>query len=98
MWERRVENGAGELCPLLSFFLMLPLFKPVSQALGSVGWIRARIEERWDSLWEMTGALVTWSWCLPVDACWLQGTGVGWGGRGKFFRAGDGPHASYLWV
>lgn len=32
-----MENGTIELCPLLSFFLMLPLLKPVSQAWVFVG-------------------------------------------------------------
>lgn len=80
MWERRAETGAGQLRPLLSFFLMLLRFKPASPALGSVGWICVRIEGRGDSLWEMTGALVTLPWWLPVDVCWPQGTRVGWGG------------------
>lgn len=70
------EGGkwSHEALPLLSFFLMLPLFKPVCQALGSVGWICVRIEGRQDGLWEMTGGLVTSSWWLPMAFCWLQET------------------------
>lgn len=51
MWEWRVENGAIELCPLLSFFLMLPFLSQLARlGGGSVGWICIAIEGRWDSL------------------------------------------------
>lgn len=71
MGVTRVENGAVGLWPLLSFFLTLPPLKPQLAKLGCLwaGYLYA----------EVTGGLVTSSWCLPEDLCWLTVAGVGWG-------------------
>lgn len=67
MWERRVENGAIKLCPLLSFFLMLPLLSQLARLGGGIcGLVCVRTEGRRNNLWEVTGGLVILSrWLVP---------------------------------